>query len=73
MQAVNNPTLSTTHSVTLSGLVPGQDYQIAVRSFTSAGASVTTTPVDVTWMPSILPGVPASCPAPNLPPFPQLP
>jgi hypothetical protein len=73
MQAVNNPALSTAHSVTLSGLIPGQDYQIAVRSFTSAGASVTTTPVDVTWMPSILPGVPASCPAPNLPPFPQLP
>ncbi len=73
MQAANDATLATTHSVTLSGLVPGQDYQVAVRSFTSAGASVTTTPVDVTWMPTLPPGLPLSCPAPNMPPFPQLP
>jgi hypothetical protein len=73
MQAVDDGGLSTSHSVTLSGLIPGQDYQIAVRSFTSAGASVATTPVDVTWMPTVPPGLPLSCPTPNMPPFPQVP
>ncbi|HZS14567.1 MAG TPA: fibronectin type III domain-containing protein [Candidatus Dormibacteraeota bacterium] len=70
MQAVDDATAVTSHRVTLSGLIPGQDYQITVRSFTSSGESVTTTPLDVTWTPAVPPSVSTACPAPNMPPLP---